>query len=901
MDGWVMPNRAAFPAFAAKRFTYDTDVYTGSNASCETRDSNADLFPHQRLVAQFLSPTTPFRGLLLFHGLGSGKTATAVTTATAFAAQGFTIIVLLPASLESNFEDEVRRFGGSAFRPERFAWRFSPVPNKEVDAAAAQHALPARIVRVNRGVYVQDASGVPYADLDPAARGALDRQIKESVRVKFGFFHYNGLSAGVTNRLLHTLETRKCFVIIDEVHNFISNAGNNPSSLVARLHHALVHAPEHRILALSGTPFINYPREIAYLVNLIKGVDRTVSYDILILNPTARPDKSTVLAALHDVAGVDMVDRVDFGSRRVTVRIARGHVKDTSALDRAVAAALSPLGIAVDVLSARRRDLPPLPQDEEVFFNTFVDEERLALKNKDVMMRRMLGFSSYFQYRDVKLYPRIARDETVTCTMSEHQYKRYRDARLMEIGREEAAARRAARDMLDSSPSSYKMFSRMACNFAFPASINRPFPSTLRDIKAAAGDAEPASRHTTRPTDQRSAVVPAQTGGAVRRQDTEAYHAAVAKAMASLVGDSDRYLRRELQQHSCKFAEAVKRIMASPGSALVYSQFLTVEGLAVFAEVLRAHGYSELTVQLDAKSGPSLWVDDPTKPLFCRYTGGGSGEENRILRDVFNSNATGLPRRIRDDIARIAGARGSPATDDFNLRGELLRVFMITQSGAEGITLANVRQVHILEPYWNDIRLSQVVGRAVRTCSHYRLPPAERDVSVYRYVARIPREFARLDKKMKQKDGGLSADEMVRAVATRKTRVMNEILDMIRMTAFDCAAHEPIHRRGSRQSTSSGHACYSFAEGDATSPAYDLDLSLDQLRNAERKASNRLAPTGWARIVVDGTAFAVPRAASGSARELFDLQMFERGVLVRRGRLVPAIRAGKKGFAFVPA
>ena len=37
---------------------------------------------------------------------------------------------------------------------------------------------------------------------------------------------------------------------------------------------------------------------------------------------------------------------------------------------------------------------------------------------------------------------------------------------------------------------------------------------------------------------------------------------------------------------------------------------------------------------------------------------------------------------------------------------------MITQSGSEGISLKNVRQVHLLEPYWNMIRMDQVIGRA---------------------------------------------------------------------------------------------------------------------------------------------------------------------------------------------
>ena len=34
---------------------------------------------------------------------------------------------------------------------------------------------------------------------------------------------------------------------------------------------------------------------------------------------------------------------------------------------------------------------------------------------------------------------------------------------------------------------------------------------------------------------------------------------------------------------------------------------------------------------------------------------------------------------------------------------------MISPAGAEGINLNNVRQVHILEPYWNEVRIEQKI------------------------------------------------------------------------------------------------------------------------------------------------------------------------------------------------
>ena len=75
-----------------------------------------------------------------------------------------------------------------------------------------------------------------------------------------------------------------------------------------------------------------------------------------------------------------------------------------------------------------------------------------------------------------------------------------------------------------------------------------------------------------------------------------------------------------------------------------------------------------------------------------------------------------------------SGGLNQPNTRDFvmpkdtnQLYGKLVKLFCITASGAEGISLKNVRRVLITEPYWNNIRIDQVIGRAIRSCSHETL------------------------------------------------------------------------------------------------------------------------------------------------------------------------------------
>ena len=54
------------------------EVSTLSDTLC---NSTIDLSTYQTVVRNFLSNDTPYNGLLLYHGLGSGKTCAAITVA----------------------------------------------------------------------------------------------------------------------------------------------------------------------------------------------------------------------------------------------------------------------------------------------------------------------------------------------------------------------------------------------------------------------------------------------------------------------------------------------------------------------------------------------------------------------------------------------------------------------------------------------------------------------------------------------------------------------------------------------------------------------------------------------------------------------------------------------------
>jgi hypothetical protein len=226
---------------------------------------------------------------------------------------------------------------------------------------------------------------------------------------------------------------------------------------------------------------------------------------------------------------------------------------------------------------------------------------------------------------------------------------------------------------------------------------------------------------------------------------SDSYRDAIAMSKQCLVKYAQRKLEADapegLSDLSPKFKAMIEKIKGAKGSSLVYSQFLEMEGIGIFTIVMRANGFEPIVIEMAAggaqfsaetiqslRKGPQA-----NQPRFITFTGGESEEVRRYAVDVFNAKFSELPKAMAD-VLRESGYLN-------NQKGDLCRVFCITSAGAEGLSLKNVRAVHLMEPYWNDVRMSQVKGRAVRICSHMDIqPPSERTVEIFTYISVFSQE-----------------------------------------------------------------------------------------------------------------------------------------------------------------
>jgi hypothetical protein len=253
---------------------------------------------------------------------------------------------------------------------------------------------------------------------------------------------------------------------------------------------------------------------------------------------------------------------------------------------------------------------------------------------------------------------------------------------------------------------------------------------------------------------------------------------------------------------------------------------LRLEGLGIFAAALRAA--DEKFLPLDIKKVGGTWeipaeLMVPGRPRYIMYTGEQERDKRRLLLQLYNADLAELPPKLAAQCRELLG----PAPD--NRDGRVCKVFMITQSGAEGISLSNTRQVHIMEPYWNNVRLQQVIGRAIRLCSHMNLPWEERVVDVFTYLSVFSdKQREEGSKQLMMADKSMTTDQMIFDIATRKQVLADELSNIIKSAAVDCQLH--LHENGGDVKGPDGKEiiqCFKYKEGARPMFMYHPDWRKD--------------------------------------------------------------------------
>ncbi len=945
VPAYYMNNRQNFINFINNLFEpYKKELESKlDDYSCDkSGDNNFKLLIHQKIVRDYINLITPYRGLLLYHGLGSGKTCSSIAIAEGLKTDK-QIIVLLPKSLETNYIEELKKCGDILYRKNQY-WEYINIKDNPqlIESLSSVLRISVEFIEKNGGAWFinKNIKESNYDQLPNNARSSLNKQLDLMIQNKYKFIAYNGLSKGLYNKLTLN-ETINPFenkvVIIDEAHNFISMIVNKlkydlkdkpPNSISTKLYDLLMKAENTRIVLLTGTPIINYPNEIGVMMNILRG-NIKVWYFKLIIKQSIKISKAILLEKIRlNLKSKYIFDLLEYDAKSNILTITRnpyyfysiynesdnykgvskqeGYINDEQFVD-IIISVLNEIKIECDKKSVSVEYFSCLPDTLDNFISEFLDidpatKKPKTVRNMEKFKKRILGLTSYFP--DIEeLLPYYNKEDDfikVNIDMSDPQFKIYERARVderrLELQNSKKRRQKAGSEVYQETTSTYRIFSRLFCNFVFPEpDIKRPLPNSSKDLKETIKETEDEftvsqseldtknDEDFTQEDELEDIVNEIGESKKTATSQKKIYNEELRKSILELSKNKDKYLDPEsLKILSPKFLAILTNIQdeSNIGLHLMYSQFKTGEGISIFTLVLQANGFTQFKIKKDGEWKLDIPIEDMGKPKYVLYTGSESREEKELYRNIFNGDWDNIPISLREELNEISSN---------NLYGEIIKLIMITASGAEGISLKNVRFVHITEPYWHNIRLQQIIGRARRICSHKNLPKELQTVKVYLYLMQFTeKQLANNDaQELKAKDGSkiqigkyLTSDEALYELASIKEKINIDILKNVREAAIDCNIHDTYNKKD-------GITCLSFGTSNSDKFSYYPSISQDE--------SDEIAKANMATEVIEAVEINLPKhglvAIEKGFKEkpkskVFNLEEYKKGNIRQIGTLL---------------
>ena len=830
-DNWILDNRINY-----NKNTYETfnrkkypELKQSTSCSCDDNICEEDiktikLFPHQRILRDYMQFDSPYRGILAYHELGSGKSAASIA-----AAEGFIekrkIFVMTPASLAKNYENELMKISTIGLNMKK-SWTLIKITSlgksKKLLEKLKDYGISSKFIKKDNLVWIplynndiyEDIiivkNKVSYKSIEKEDKNKIEETILHIIKNRYNFISYNGL----TQKMLTEMDSKifdNSFIIVDEIHNFISRIVNG-SKLARTIYNKLMEAKNCKLVLLSGTPIINKPYEIATLINLLRGPMNVYNYKLL--SNSKEPSLENIKDIIKEY--ISYIDYFYYKNKIISiVLLPYGYIKDNNSInikkkdwlyneEKLLENINNKLNASKDINIATKitkEDFYALPNNEIEFNNLFIDKsdiDDLKINNCDLFQRRILGTVSYYRTSGSELFPELLPINIQYLKMTDHQLSIYDEVREKERKIEDSADLSKKMNPFDEPSDVYRAFSRMVCNFAFPQNIKRIFP---QDIRKALKNEIDISNDIGEEDDDKKEKITKKKEENDKKVMIE-YDNILNKAMKELL--EGEYLSNEnlRKYYSPKYYKMLIDIKLSPGKVLIYSQFRTVEGLGVFCNVLYYNNYKEVKINRNGNEyvfdDLSVFEEEYDNKRYIVFSN--DKEKTNNLMHLFNGELS----LLEDNLYKSLPDR-IKYNKDIQLYGKIVKIIMITQSGAEGISLKNVRRVLIMEYFWNSVRINQVIGRAVRTCSHELLPKKDRNVEVFLYLMKLSNEQLKKNFTIKTLDTGLTSDEFIYRRAKTKEKIIDHFLKLLKSASFDC-----IINSDKNKPLESGYKCYNW-------------------------------------------------------------------------------------------
>jgi len=822
-----------------------------------------ELQPHQAFVKNFMSFQTPYSSLLLYHGLGSGKTCSAIGVCEEMRdymkQMGITkrIIIVASENVQDNFklqmfdERKLKIVDGiwniKACTGNKLIKEINPmnmnIPKEKV-INQIKNLINTYYVFLGYGQFanyiIKTMNYTEEIEREKTKRGQVPQRKNPGEKNRIQTL--KDIKITLNNRIIKRLrnEFDGRLIVIDEVHNIRKTDDNENKKVAVNLELLVKAAQNLRFLLLSATPMYNSYKEIVWLLNLMNTNDRRSRIEVRDIFEKNGDLKKT---------GEEMLVRKATGY----ISFVRGENPYTFPFR------VYPNNFAKEntfpsvSYPAYQMNLKKIPHEDK--------KRILSLYLNTIGNCNNCGKCQYCVYKYIIYNLRNKQFTITTKTGSVRNMPSFENMEsfgytLLQTPLESLIISYPVpglKNILDEIPS--ETFSdELSESFSESASLEDGEPEFVDDSEEIS---EPKTK-VKKPLIVESSDSDADfleqlnaKGGAKEGVMSIDPHQLTGKLglerMMSFIDDKSPPKKGEFEYKKSTIAEygkifsqkiignfswKIKSILdkivdpengrVGEGVLLVYSQYID-SGLIPVALALEELGFTRY-----GQDVKPLFKNRPTEVVDVRTMKPPTDKKNFIPARY--SIITGDPRLSPNNDFEVKGSTGEDNKD-----GNKVKVILISKAGSEGIDLKFIRQVHILEPWYNMNRIEQIIGRAVRNFSHKDLPFEKRNVEIFMYGTILE------DNKEE------AADLYVYRVAEYKAIQIGTVSRILKETAVDCIInHDQTNftqeimsaslKESITQILSNGVTLNDFKVGDAPfSPACDYMASCNYSCRPDKK------------------------------------------------------------------
>ncbi len=643
------------------------------------------LFNYQSLLGNIINPDTPYKGVVVFHGLGTGKTCAGVAIAEKFKplVQKYNtkIVILVPGPLiKESWKHHIIKCTGETYL-------------KKIDKS---HYIDSQeLDRLKKNALAQAMQYYKFMSYKSFHKRVLGERIiekKEGQKIVYKKTEEGEFERDVAVDKIHNLNNT--IIIVDEAHNLTGNAYGEA------LTHIIKNSINLKVVLMTATPMKNLAPDIVDLINFLRPQDYPIEKDKIF----TKADRNYEIQLKP--YGLEYFKKMANGY----ISHVRGH---------------DPL------VFAKRIDKGEKP--DELLFT-----------------------------------------KVIRCKMMEFQQKIYDQTKI-----------EAEDDALDRK-------AEAVANFIFPC-----LSADKKTISGCSGNEglNLIRNQLKTSADQINKLIATDI---LKLKDTDQKDLIGLTANGGCI--TGKILKYENLKHfSTKFHKALKKLnrltcfKKGAKTAFVYSNLVRV-GIDIFEQILLQNGY------LEFQEDPSTYQINPD--TVCYYCGIEYKNHNNLKEPtkVKESSASSSDYKKKEckphtyypaTFITVTGKGGEDSGDVIpeekkrvldnvfnnfeNRDGKYLKLILGSKVMNEGISLHNTAEVHILDVYFNFGRVDQVIGRAIRWCSHYKQMSEENpfpSVNVYKYVVSLK--------------SGLSSEEDLYRKAELKYLLIKKLERAMKEVAIDC-------------------------------------------------------------------------------------------------------------------